>query len=144
MCDCTCFKYIVPSYCSLYIHIIIPFSFVVTQPSVLWGVAIWTIYVPTVCLGSTNTLSLCSKLKQVNLLEMTQKLISVTEMTFLYATRYLIVLLRQKIEVKLSTQSAPSHICMGKWPVPGLANFFCHVVVVRFLPDLLTLTRTLR
>ena len=25
---------------------------------------------------------------------------------------------------------------MGKWPVPSLANFFHHVVVVHFAPDL--------
>ena len=65
-------------------------------------------------------------------------------MTFLCTAWYSILFLRQKNTVELSTQSASSHICMGKWPVPSLANFFHRVVVVHFVPGLLTLTRTLR
>ena len=68
---------------------------------------------------------------------MTQKLVSVTEMTLLYAAQYLFVLLRPKIEVKLSTQSADKWICMGKWPVPSLAEFIHHVLVVPFVPEFL-------
>ena len=33
--------------------------------------------------------------------------------------------------------------CMGKWPVPSLGVVFCHVLVVRFVPELSILTRTL-
>ena len=40
-------------------------------------------------------------------------------MTLLYDAQYSFVLLRPKIEVKLSTQSADKWICMGKWPVPN-------------------------
>ena len=72
----------------------------------------------TVCLGSTNKLCLCWKLKQVNLLESISKIDSVIEMTFLYDARYSWVLLRPKNEPKLSTQSADKWMCMGKWPVP--------------------------
>ena len=63
-------------------------------------------YVSTVCLGSTNFLRLRWKFEQVNLLKMTKKLVSVIEMTLLYAAQYSFVVLRPKIEVKLSTQSA--------------------------------------
>ena len=73
---------------------------------------------------------------------MTQKLVSVIEMTLLYAARYSIVLLRPKIEVKPLTQSALGQICMGKWSVPSL-GIFHHVLLVRLIPDLLTLTQTL-
>ena len=69
---------------------------------------------PTVCLGSTKFSCLRWKLKQVNLLEMTQKLVSVIEMTLPHAAQYSFLLLRPKIEVKLSTQSADKWICMGK------------------------------
>ena len=48
----------------------------------------------------------------------------------------LVSLLRQNIEVKLSTQSAPSQICMGKWPVPSGAIYFYQVVVVLFVLEL--------
>ena len=95
------------------------------------------LFISTVCLGSTNFLCLRWKLEQVNLLKMTQKLVSVIEMTLLYAAQYSFVLLRPKFEVKLSTQSADKWICMGKWPVPSLAIYFHQVVVVRFVPDLL-------
>ena len=44
-------------------------------------------------------------------------------MTLLYDARYSIVFLRPKNEVKLLTQSALAQICMGKWPVPSLAEF---------------------
>ena len=64
-------------------------------------------------------------------------------MTFLYDAGYSVVLLRTKNGVNLLTQSVAKWICMGNWPAPILANFFHHVVVVRFVPDLLTLTRTL-
>ena len=64
-------------------------------------------------------------------------------MTFLYDAGYSGVLLRPKNEVKLLTQSAGKSIRMGKWPVPSLAIFFHHVLVVRLISDLLTLTRTL-
>ena len=94
------------------------------------------------CLRSTNKLSLCWKLKQVNLLEMTQKVVSVIEMTFLYAARYWIVLLRQKNEVKLSTQSAPSQICMGKWHISGRAVYFYQVIVLARVPEFFFQTRT--
>ena len=40
------------------------------------------------------------------------KVVSVIEMTFLYDARYSVVLLRQKNEVKLLTQSAAKWICM--------------------------------
>ena len=49
-------------------------------------------------------ISLCWKLKQVNLLEVTQQVVSVIEMTFLHAARYSIVLLRQKIRLTLNTK----------------------------------------
>ena len=39
-------------------------------------------------------------------------------MTFLYDSRYSLVLLGPKNEVKLSTQSADKWICTGKWPLP--------------------------
>jgi len=44
----------------------------------------------TVCLGSTKVLCLRWKLDQVNLLKMTQKLVSVIEMTLLYTAQYLL------------------------------------------------------
>ena len=46
------------------------------------------------------------------------------EMTLLYATQYSFVLIRPKIEVKLSTQSADKWICMGKWEFEILAILF--------------------
>ena len=66
---------------------------------------------------------------------MTQNLVSVIEMTLPYAAQYSFVLLRPKIEVKRSTQSADTWICMGKWSVPSLAEFIHHVLVVPFLPE---------
>ena len=65
---------------------------------------------------------------------MTQKVVSVIEMTFLYAAQYSFILQRPKIEAKLSTQSADKWICMGKWPVPSGGNHFHHVAVVRLVP----------
>ena len=55
---------------------------------------------------------------------MTQKLVSVVEMTHLCAAQYTFVLVRPKIEVKLSTQSADEWICMGKWTCEILAIVF--------------------
>ena len=89
----------------------------------------------TVCLGSTKFLCLRWKLEQVNLLKMTQILVNVIEMTLLYAAQYSFALLRPNIDVKLSTQSADKWICMGKWPVPSLAEFIHHVLVVPFVPE---------
>ena len=66
---------------------------------------------------------------------MTKKLVSVIEMTLLYAARYSFVLLRPKNKIKLSTQSAHKWICMGKWPVPSLAEFVNHVLVVPYVPE---------
>ena len=54
-------------------------------------------------------------------------------MTFLYDTGYSVVLLRPKNEVKLLTQSAANSSCMGKWPVPSLADFIRHVLVVPYI-----------
>ena len=45
-------------------------------------------------------------------------------MTSLYDAGYSVVLLRPKNEVKPLTQSAEKSICMGKWPVPSLAELF--------------------
>ena len=45
-------------------------------------------------------------------------------MTPLYAAQYSFVLLRPKIEVKLSMQSADKWICMGKWAFEILAILF--------------------
>ena len=73
---------------------------------------------------------------------MTQKLVSVIEMTLLYAARYSIVLLRPKIEVKLSTQSADKWICMVKWPVSSVAEFIRQVLVVPCVPEFFSPTRT--
>ena len=73
---------------------------------------------------------------------MTQNLVSVIEMTLLYAAQYSFVLLRPKKEVKLSTQSPDKWICMGKWPVPGGAIYFHQVVVVRLIPEFVFPTRT--
>ena len=84
-----------------------------------------------------NFLCLCWKLEQVNLLKMTPKLVSVIEMALLYANQYSFVILRPKIEVKLSTKSADKLICMGKWPVPSLAEFIHHILVVPFVPEFL-------
>ena len=56
-------------------------------------------------------------------------------MTFLYAAQYSLVLIRPKNEVKLSTQISDKWICMGKWPVPSLAEFIHHVLVVPFVPE---------
>ena len=39
------------------------------------------------------------------------------EMTVLYDARSSVVLLKQKNEVTLLTQSAAQWMCMGKWPV---------------------------
>ena len=64
-------------------------------------------------------------------------------MTFLYDAWYSVVFLRPKNEVKLLTQSALGHICMGKWPVPSLAEFIHHVLVVPFVPEFLFPTRTI-
>ena len=69
---------------------------------------------PIVCLGSTKFLCLRWKLEQVDLPKIAQKLVSVIEMTLLYAAQYSFVPLRPKFEVKLSTQSADKWICMGK------------------------------
>ena len=57
-------------------------------------------------------------------------MVSVIEMTFLYDARYSIVLLSPKNEGKLLTQSAAKWVCMGKWPVPGGAIYFYHIVVL--------------
>ena len=54
-----------------------------------------------------------SKIEACNSLEMTEKIVSVIEMTLLYDAQYSIVLLRPKNEVKLLTQSALGQICMG-------------------------------
>ena len=48
-------------------------------------------------------------------------------MTFLYDTRYSIVLLRPKNDLRLSTQSAAKWICMGKWAFEILAILFLNV-----------------
>ena len=56
-------------------------------------------------------------------------------MTLLHDARYSAVLLRPKDEVKLLTQSAKNSICMGKWPVPTLAEFIHHVLVVPYVPE---------
>ena len=90
---------------------------------------------PTVCLGSTKCLCLRWKLEQVNLLQMTPKLVSVIEMTLLYAAQSSCVLLRPNIEVQLSTQSADKWICTGKWPVSSVAEFIHHVLVVPCVPE---------
>ena len=50
---------------------------------------------------------------------MTQKIVSVIEMTYLYDCRYSFVLLRPKMEVKVLTQSADKWIYMGN----GLYQF---------------------
>ena len=63
-------------------------------------------------------------------------------MTFLYAAQYSFVLLRPKIEIKLSTQSADKRICIGKWPVSCLAEFIHHVILVRFVSEFFSPTRT--
>ena len=68
----------------------------------------------TVCLGWNHHFSLGQRLKHVNPLKMTQKVVSVTEMTFLYDAWYSVVFLRPKNEVKFLTQSALGKICMGK------------------------------
>ena len=63
-------------------------------------------------------------------------------MTFLYDAQYSVVFLRPKIEVNFLTQSALGQICMGKLPVPSLAEFIHHVLVVPFVPKFLFPTRT--
>ena len=73
---------------------------------------------------------------------MTQKLVSVIEMTLLYAAQYSFVLLRPKNEVKLSTQSADKWVCMGKWPVSSLAEFIHHVLRVPCVPGFQLASRT--
>ena len=50
-----------------------------------------------VCLGSTKYICLCWKFKQVNLLGMTQKVVSVIDMTHLYGAVGSFVLLRLNI-----------------------------------------------
>ena len=45
-------------------------------------------------------------------------------MSLLYAAQYSFVLLRPKVEVKLSTQSADKWICMGKWAFEILVIYF--------------------
>ena len=56
-----------------------------------------------------------SRLRQVNLLGMTQKVVSVIEMTHLYGARGSYHVLRPKITIKLLTQSAEKWSCMAKW-----------------------------
>ena len=68
--------------------------------------------------SENHNFSLGQRLEHVNPEEMTQKTVSVIEMTFLYGAWYLVVLLRSKHEVKLLTQSVAKWICMGKLPVP--------------------------
>ena len=60
---------------------------------------------------------------------MTEKVVSVIGITFLYDAQYSVVLLRSTNGVKLLTQSAAKWICMGKWHVPGGGIYFHHVVV---------------
>ena len=96
----------------------------------------------TVCFGSTKLLCLRRKLEQVNLLKTTQNLVSVIEMTLLYAAHYSFVFLRPKFEVKLSTQSADNWICIGKWPVPSLAEFIHDVLLVLFVQEFAFPTQT--
>ena len=49
---------------------------------------------------------------------------SVIDTTFLYDADCSVVLLRPRNEVKLLTQSALGQLCMGKRPVPSLAELF--------------------
>ena len=57
----------------------------------------------------------------VNPLGMTQKVVGVIEMNYLYDTWYSFVLLRPNNKVNLPTQSAEIRICMGKWTWENLA-----------------------
>ena len=41
----------------------------------------------------------------------------------------------KKNTIKLPMQSAGKLICVGEWAVPSLADFFCHIIVVRFVPE---------
>ena len=65
---------------------------------------------------------------------MTQKVASVIGMTFLYDAEYSFVLLRPKNEVKPLPQSAEKRICIGKRPLPSLAEFIHHVLVFPCVP----------
>ena len=79
------------------------------------GVLHWNVAEPRKC-GQMAALSLCRgcwKLKQVNLLEMTQKVVSVIEMAFLYASRYSIVLLRQKMRLNSQHKMHPARFVWG-------------------------------
>ena len=65
-------------------------------------------------------------------------------MTHMYGARgSFALLLKTKKHDQLLPQSVLDQICMGKWAVPSLA-LFQNVLVVRFVPDLLKLARTLR
>ena len=63
-------------------------------------------------------------------------------MTFMYDAEYSVVLLRPKNEVKPLPQSAEKWLCMGKWPVPSLAEFIHHVLVIPCVPGLQLTSRT--
>ena len=65
---------------------------------------------------------------------MTQKVIGVIEMTYLYDDRCSFVLLRPKNEVKLPTQSALGQIWLGNG-LYQIGGIFHHVVMVRFVPE---------
>ena len=65
-------------------------------------------------------------------------------MTFLYDARYSLVLLRPKNEVKLLTQCALGQICTyGEIACAKFRDFFHRVIVVRFVPELSIIMRTL-
>ena len=70
----------------------------------------------TVRLELTYKLRLHKLLKKLNPLGMTKKVVSVIEMTSMYAAWYSIFLPRQNNEVKLSTQGAPNgEMTCTKW-----------------------------
>ena len=51
-------------------------------------------------------------------------MVSVLEMTNFFGARGSFWSLRPQNTIKLATQSALGEICMGKWPVPSLAELF--------------------
>ena len=83
----------------------------------------------TVRLGSTNTSRLWKLLKQPNPLGMTNKVISVIEMTHVYGARWSFYPLRpKKLDQTASTKCTGPDL--GKWAVPKGRNFIHEVVVI--------------
>ena len=78
----------------------------------------------TVRLGWNHHLCLGRRLRYVNPLGMTQKVVSIIEMTHMYDTRGSFHVLRPKNTIKFVTRSVDKSIRMGKWPVLSLANFW--------------------